>query len=230
MVYIGIDLGTTYSCVAIIENGVCKIIFDDEGKHFLPSIVSFGDEEILNKVGYVLNRGKPNERFVTPEEVSAEILKKIKAIAESYIGSQVTGAVVTIPATFQDNQIAATKRAVEMAGLELKLLIDEPTAAAVAYNAERELDDSMIMIFDFGGGPDPPEWRGGASVAYFKDKLYYLGGVDPKSWIWKDTNRVDLLMVLYWVVERYIDYQTMNENGLKLERFQKYDIISEFHR
>ena len=119
-------------------------------------------------MGYVLNRGKPNERFVTPEEVSAEILKKIKAIAEvryfrcfesyndfniqSYIGSQVTGVVITIPANFQESQITATKQAVEMAGLELKLLIDEPTAAAVAYNAERELDDSMIMIFDFGGG------------------------------------------------------------------------------
>ena len=114
-----------------------------------------------------MNKEKPNERFVTPEEVSAEILKKIKAIAEvlyfyilkdndfniqTYIGSQVTGAVVTIPANFQDNQIAATKRAVEMAGLELKLLIDEPIAAAIAYNAERKLDDSMIMIFDFGGG------------------------------------------------------------------------------
>ena len=115
-----------------------------------------------------MNKGKPSERFVTPEEVSAEILKKIKVIAEvryfrcfeiyndfniqSYIGSQVTGAVVTIPANFQDNQIAATKRAVEMAGLEVKLLIEEPIAAAVAYHTEKKLDDSMIMIFDFGGG------------------------------------------------------------------------------
>ena len=118
-------------------------------------------------MGYVLNKGKPDERFVTPEDVSAEILKKVKATAEvryfyvlkdndfniqSYIGSHVAGAVVTIPANFQESQIAATKRAVEMAGLELKLLIEEPIAAAVAYNAERKLDDSMIMIFDFGGG------------------------------------------------------------------------------
>ena len=117
---------------------------------------------------YVLNKGKPNERFMTPEEVSAEILKKIKATAEvryfrcfesyndfniqSYIGGQVTGAVVAIPVNFQGSQIAATKRAVEMAGLELKLLIEEPIAAAIAYNAERKLDDSLIMIFDFGGG------------------------------------------------------------------------------
>ncbi|PAV82075.1 hypothetical protein WR25_26995 [Diploscapter pachys] len=132
------------------------------------------------------------------------------------MGEPITGAVVAIPAFFQTDQIEATKRAVQMAGLELKMLIDEPTAAAIAYNEDKKLEDSKIMIFDFGGGPDPPEWREDASVAYFKDKLYYLGGEDPKTH--EKTNRVDLLR--NGIIKKYIDYQTMNGNGKKSERFQ----------
>ena len=119
-----------------------------------------------DSVGYVLNRGTEKERFILPEEVSADILRKLKLIAEvrylnntylafifqNYTGEPITGAVVAIPAFFQADQIEATKRAVQMAGLELKMLIKEPTAAAIAYNEDKKLEDSNIMIFDFGGG------------------------------------------------------------------------------
>ena len=117
-------------------------------------------------VGYVLNKGTEKERFILPEEVSADILRKLKLIAEvrylnntylafisqTYTGKPITGAVVAIPAFFQTAQIEATKRAVQMAGLELKMLVKEPTAAAIAYNEDKKLEDSNIMIFDFGGG------------------------------------------------------------------------------
>ena len=117
-------------------------------------------------VGYVLNRGTAEERFISPEEVSADILRKLKLIAEvrylnntylafisqTYKGEPITGAVVAIPAFFQTAQIEATKRAIQMAGLELKMLVKEPTAAAIAYNEDRKLENSKIMIFDFGGG------------------------------------------------------------------------------
>ncbi|PAV56321.1 hypothetical protein WR25_19419 isoform A [Diploscapter pachys] len=200
MVYIGIDLGTTYSCVAIFDNGRPITLFNDDGKHTVPSIVAYGEEEILvgnpaliyntdlsnilydskrligwgivhdlplaedrqlwtfnvdtrNKIaGYILHKGTPREKFVTPEEVSAEILKKLKLTAETYLGQEVRDVVVTIPAFFQAEQIAATKRAVELAGLNLRCLLEEPSAAAIAYNKKRKLDDSSILIFDFGGG------------------------------------------------------------------------------
>ncbi|PAV77400.1 hypothetical protein WR25_15097 [Diploscapter pachys] len=118
------------------------------------STILISHEFYTNKVGYVINPDNDalNEVFITPEEVSAEILKKIKQIAESYIGDEVIGAVVAIPAFFQTAQIEATKRAVQMAGLELKMLVREPTAAAIAYNEDKKLEDSNIMIFDFGGG------------------------------------------------------------------------------
>ncbi|PAV82159.1 hypothetical protein WR25_19251 [Diploscapter pachys] len=383
-----------------------------------------------SKAGYVLNKGTAKEKFLTPEEVSAEILKKLKGNAEKYLSAKVTGAVVTVPALFNEKQTAATKRAVELAGLELKYLLEEPTSAAIAYNHKKKFENSKLLIFDFGGGtldisiaeikgknlevkavggdtqlggqdfdgklmkyaidefaksssnydivnkpklirrlraacrevkealsfnlssynihidindeldlnvamtsnklnelcnelynkamhqvdnvlntaqlkasqidhvilvggmtripflqqklaekfgrnklkfdinpdeavahgaaivanaieifaidgeyesfeiydldtqqisrgPVPPEWRYGASVAYFKDKLYYLGGKD----FIRKTNRVDLLRNGNGVVlTRYIDYQTMNGNGLKLERYQKDYIISELHR
>ncbi|PAV63634.1 hypothetical protein WR25_05801 [Diploscapter pachys] len=102
--------------------------------------------------GYVLNKGQPNERFLRPEEVSAEILKYLKMHAEKYLHQKVTGVVVTVPALFQDNQKAATERAVELAGLELKRLLHEPNSAAIVYNANHQLGNSKLLIFDFGGG------------------------------------------------------------------------------
>ncbi|PAV80129.1 hypothetical protein WR25_24741 [Diploscapter pachys] len=164
MVYIGIDLGTTYSCVSVIEDGRPIVIVSDDGKFTIPSVVAYCDTEILvgnsaltadtdRIVGYVLNAGQPNERFLRPEEVSAEILKKLKTIAERYLPEkEVTGAVVTVPAFFNLEQIIATKRAIQMAGLDLKYLLEEPTAAAIAYYNKMRMTDSTIMVFDFGGG------------------------------------------------------------------------------
>ncbi|PAV73301.1 hypothetical protein WR25_18882 [Diploscapter pachys] len=199
MVYIGIDLGTTYSCVSVIENGKPKAIHHDDGKNIVPSVVAYGAEILIGNpaldaptdmsnilydskrligweflhnlpnaetrqlwtfkvdtrdkcAGYVLNKGTPNERFLKPEEVSAEILKYLKVRAEKYLHQKVTGVVVTVPALFQDNQKAATKRAIELAGLELKRLLHEPNAAAIAYNAKNNLGNSQLLIFDFGGG------------------------------------------------------------------------------
>ncbi|PAV61513.1 hypothetical protein WR25_20717 [Diploscapter pachys] len=102
--------------------------------------------------GYVLNKGTPNERFLRPEEVSAEILKYLKARAEKYLNQKVTGVVVSVPAFFQENQKAATEKAIKLAGLELKRLLHEPNAAAIAYNAKNNLGDSKLLSFDFGGG------------------------------------------------------------------------------
>ncbi|PAV77909.1 hypothetical protein WR25_14004 isoform A [Diploscapter pachys] len=354
MVCIGIDLGTTYSCVAIVKDGRPVAIKNDNGRNTLPSVVAFRDGEILvgnpaldcntdmenilydskrligwhalhdlpinengqlwtfntdtrdNCAGYILNRGTPNERFIRPEKVSAEILKSLKARTEKDLSKQVTEAIVTVPAMFNSDQIAATKKAIELAGLKLKCLLQEPTAAAIAYNEKAKLGNSELLVFDFGGeeaiahgaaivandnnktvilvnhsvdelrnkfkeklainpqkrlfylysygrgkiclfdsqsnsvepigkfnqscnsyevattpdkiividstidlfeifdlktqkiskGPNPPEWRGYASVAYFKDKLYYLGGKDPK--LKKDTNRVNILVNEEW--------------------------------
>ncbi|PAV58618.1 hypothetical protein WR25_06137 [Diploscapter pachys] len=161
MVYIGIDLGTTYSCVSVIEDGKPVVIFSDDGKPIIPSVVAYCDIELLvgnpalaanTDISNVLY-GRRNEKFLRPEEVSAEILKKLKMIAERYLPEKgVTGAVVTVPAFFTLEQINATKRAVQMAELDLKYLLEEPTAAAIAYYNKMKLTDSTIMVFDWGGG------------------------------------------------------------------------------
>ncbi|PAV59104.1 hypothetical protein WR25_10794 [Diploscapter pachys] len=400
MVYIGIDLGTTYSCVSVIEEEKPVVIISDDGKRTIPSVVAFSDGETL---------------------VGNPALKCNTDMANILYGNnqKVIEAVVTVPAMFHPDQIAATKKAIELAGLKLKCLLQEPTAAAIAYNEKKQLGNSKLLVFDFGGGgqdldsrimkfvidefkrsspdfdiykkpkllkrlriecreakeslsfsnntvnihldinddleinvrltkekfnelcsdlferamtfvdralnmaqltpekidhvilvggstripkieqniknkfrnskiqfdinpdeaiaygaaivangnnktailvdhsidelqkkfeetlpinphkpldkpngnkilfyrPDSPEWRDWASVAYFKDKLYYLGGRDPKTY--QDTNRVDLLVD--GIVERYIDYQMMNGNGLKSESFQNYAYYSQLH-
>ncbi|PAV62949.1 hypothetical protein WR25_03852 [Diploscapter pachys] len=161
MVYIGIDLGTTCSCVSVIEDGRPVSILSDDGKFTIPSAVAYCDTEILvgnpaltaiTDISNVLY-GQENERFLRPEEVSAEILKKLKTTAERYLSEkEVTGAVVTVPAFFNNDQIDATKRAIQMAGLDLKYLLEEPTAAAIAYYNKMKITDSTIMVFDWGGG------------------------------------------------------------------------------
>ncbi len=167
---IGIDLGTTNSCVAVMEGGEAIVIPNPEGNRTTPSVVAFKDGERL--VGEVAKRQaitNPNTimsikrhmgsnhketiegKEYTPEEISAIILQKLKADAEAYLGETVTKAVVTVPAYFNDSQRQATKDAGRIAGLEVERIVNEPTAAALAYGLEKE-EDQTILVYDLGGG------------------------------------------------------------------------------
>ena len=169
---IGIDLGTTNSCVAVMEGGEAVVIPNAEGNRTTPSIVAFSkDGERM--VGQVAKRQaitNPDRTVIsikremgsnykvtidgksyTPQEISAMILQKLKADAEAYLGQTVTEAVITVPAYFTDAQRQATKDAGKIAGLEVKRIINEPTAAALAYGVDKE-SDQKIMVYDLGGG------------------------------------------------------------------------------
>ncbi|MFC0558004.1 molecular chaperone DnaK [Halalkalibacter alkalisediminis] len=167
---IGIDLGTTNSCVAVMEGGEATVIPNPEGNRTTPSVVAFKDGERL--VGEVAKRQaitNPNtvisiKRHMgtdyketiegtdfTPQELSAIILQKLKSDAEAYLGEKVTKAVITVPAYFNDSQRQATKDAGKIAGLEVERIVNEPTAAALAYGLEKE-EDQTILVYDLGGG------------------------------------------------------------------------------
>ena len=190
---IGIDLGTTNSCVAVIEGNEPKIIVNSEGKRTTPSIVAYkdGDRSVgepakrqmvtnpentiysvkrfigskysevkkeTTKMAYKIKNTKGNVKIViddknyTPQEVSAVILQNIKRSAEDYLGTEVTGAVVTVPAYFNDAQRQATKEAGEIAGLKIERIVNEPTAAALAYGMDKKNKDMTIAVYDLGGG------------------------------------------------------------------------------
>ena len=169
---IGIDLGTTNSCVAVIEGGEPVVIPNAEGARTTPSVVAFGKngERMVGQVAKrqaitnpdktisSIKRQMGSDYHVTidgkkysPQEISAMILQKLKADAESYIGSPVTEAVITVPAYFTDAQRQATKDAGKIAGLDVKRIINEPTAAALAYGIDKE-QDQKVMVYDLGGG------------------------------------------------------------------------------
>ena len=169
---IGIDLGTTNSCVAVIEGGEPIVIANAEGMRTTPSVVAFSKtgermvgqvakrqaitnpdrtiSSIKREMGSDYNVEIDGKKY-TPQEVSAIILQKLKADAESYLGQTVTEAVITVPAYFTDAQRQATKDAGKIAGLEVKRIINEPTAAALAYSIDKE-DDQKVMVYDLGGG------------------------------------------------------------------------------
>lgn len=196
---IGIDLGTTYSCVGVFKNGRVDIIANDQGNRITPSYVAFTDSErligdaaknqaplnptntvydvkrligrdfsdsnvqkdlklfpfkIVNKDGrpYVQVSINNEDRSFAPEEISAMILVKMKEIAEAYLGEKVTSAVVTVPAYFNDAQRQATKDAGRIAGLDVKRIINEPTAAAIAYGLDKKSKEKNILVYDLGGG------------------------------------------------------------------------------
>jgi L1 cell adhesion molecule like protein len=209
-VAIGIDLGTTYSCVGVYQNGNVEIIANDQGNRTMPSYVSFTEDERLvgeaaksqvsanpsntvfdakRLIGRKFNEssvqsdmkhftysvvdkgGKPNievqfkgeKKNFSPEEISAMVLGKMKEVAESYLGSEVTDCVVTVPAYFNDSQRQATKDAGTIAGLNVLRIINEPTAAAIAYGLDKKASkEKNIIIFDCGGkrsascGVNPP--------------------------------------------------------------------------
>ncbi|RPA81483.1 heat shock protein 70 [Ascobolus immersus RN42] len=196
---IGIDLGTTYSCVGVMKGGRVEILVNDQGHRITPSYVAFTDEERLvgdaaknqaaanpkntvfdvkRMIGHkfndkdvqadikhypfdVINKGgnpavrvtvKGEEKTFTPEEISAMILGKMKDIAESYLGHKVTHAVVTVPAYFNDAQRQATKDAGVIAGLNVLRIVNEPTAAAIAYGLDKKGDERQVIVYDLGGG------------------------------------------------------------------------------
>ena len=168
---IGIDLGTTNSCVAVMEGGEPVVIANAEGARTTPSVVAFkGGERMVGQVakrqaitnpeGTVASikrhMGSTHKETIegksyTPQEISAMILAKLKADAESYLGEKVTEAVITVPAYFNDAQRQATKDAGAIAGLDVKRIINEPTAAALAYGVDKE-EDQKVMVYDLGGG------------------------------------------------------------------------------
>ena len=168
---IGIDLGTTNSCVSVLEGSEPKVIANPEGGRTTPSVVAFKNGEII--VGDAAKRQmvtnpdtvysvkrlmgtdekiKANGKEYTPEEISAMILSYMKDYAESYLGEKVTKAVITVPAYFNDAQRQATKNAGKIAGLEVERIINEPTAAALAYGIDKQEDAHTILVYDLGGG------------------------------------------------------------------------------
>lgn len=192
---IGIDLGTTNSCVAVMEGNEPVVITNNEGRRTTPSIVAFaenGERKIgdpakrqsitnphktiysikrfmgetfdrvsmeVGRVPYNVVKGDNNtprvkidERLYTPQEISAMVLQKMKKTAEDYLGTEVTEAVITVPAYFSDSQRQATKEAGEIAGLKVKRIINEPTAAALAYGLDKKMSDVKVAVYDLGGG------------------------------------------------------------------------------
>lgn len=170
-IILGIDLGTTNSCAAIMEGKTPKVLENPEGKRTTPSIVSFKNNEVL--VGDVAKRQmltnlntvlsvkrlmgtsekiNINDKQYTPEEISAKILSYIKSFAEQKVGQPIKQAVITVPAYFNDAERNATKNAGKIAGLEVLRIINEPTAAALAYGLDKEGKDEKILVYDLGGG------------------------------------------------------------------------------
>lgn len=168
---IGIDLGTTNSCVCVYEGGEAKVIVNAEGERTTPSVVAFKDGEInvggIAKRQSVVNpdtvssvkrlmgtkkKVKANGKEYTPEEISAMILGDLKKTAEAYLGETVTKAVITVPAYFNDSQRQATKNAGKIAGLDVERIINEPTAAALAYGLDKQDETQTVLVYDLGGG------------------------------------------------------------------------------
>ena len=221
---IGIDLGTTNSCVSVFEGNEPVVIANSEGKRTTPSIVGFVDggerkvgdpakrqaitnpkrtvfsikrfmgetydqvQQEIARVPYEVRRGENNTprvdidgRLYTPQEISAMILQKMKKTAEDYLGQEVTEAVITVPAYFSDSQRQATKEAGQIAGLEVKRIVNEPTAAALAYGIDKANKDMKIAVFDLGGGTfdiSILEFGGGVFEVLSTNGNTHLGGDD----------------------------------------------------
>ena len=242
---IGIDLGTTNSCVAIMENGEPIVITNSEGKRTTPSIIGFtgdGDRKIGDpakrqavtnpdktvhsikrfmgstydetkkegkRVPYKVVKGEGgtprvqiNDKKYSPQEISAMVLQKMKQTAEDYLGQEVTEAVITVPAYFNDAQRQATKEAGEIAGLTVKRIINEPTAAALAYGLDKKTQDMKIVVFDCGGGTHDVsvlELGDGVFEVLSTDGDTHLGGDDFDQ------------AIIDWLVSEFKE-----ENGLDL--------------
>lgn len=168
---IGIDLGTTNSCVSVMDGGECKVITNPEGNRTTPSVVAYKNGERIvgdaakrqvvtnkNTISSIKRLMGTNEKVelegkqYTPQEVSAMILQYLKSYAEDYLGEKVEKAVITVPAYFNDAQRQATKDAGKIAGLEVERIINEPTAAALAYGIDKTEKEQKVLVYDLGGG------------------------------------------------------------------------------
>jgi molecular chaperone DnaK len=244
---IGIDLGTTNSCVAVMEGSEPIVITNSEGKRTTPSVVGFmnggerkiGDpakrqsvtnptktvnsikrfmgtsfdesEKESERVPYTITKGDNNtprvsidDRLYSPQEISAMVLQKMKQTAEDYLGTTVTEAVITVPAYFNDAQRQATKEAGEIAGLTVKRIINEPTAAALAYGLDKQSKDMKIVVFDCGGGTHDVsvlDLGGGVFEVLSTDGDTHLGGDDFDQ------------AIINWLVDEF-----KNENGIDLTK------------
>ena len=244
---IGIDLGTTNSCVSVFEGNEPVVIANSEGKRTTPSIVGFVDggerkvgdpakrQAITNpkrtvfsikrfmgetydqvsqeiaRVPYEVKRGDNNTprvdidgRLYTPQEISAMILQKMKKTAEDYLGQEVTEAVITVPAYFSDSQRQATKEAGQIAGLDVKRIVNEPTAAALAYGIDKAQKDMKIAVFDLGGGTfdiSILEFGGGVFEVLSTNGNTHLGGDDFDE------------VIINWLAEEF-----QKDNGIDLRK------------
>ncbi|PYF70841.1 molecular chaperone DnaK [Pedobacter nutrimenti] len=244
---IGIDLGTTNSCVAVMEGNEPVVIANSEGKRTTPSIVAFAENgerkvgepakrqaitnptktiysikrfmgssfaEVTKEVGrvpYKVVKGDNNtprveidDRKYTPQEISAMILQKMKKTAEDFLGQEVTEAVITVPAYFNDAQRQATKEAGEIAGLTVKRIINEPTAAALAYGLDKAHKDMKIVVFDCGGGTHD------VSVLELGDGVFEVKSTDGDTHLGGDD--FDHI-IIEWLAEEF-----KNENGMDLHQ------------
>ncbi|QEI43159.1 Chaperone protein DnaK [Dolichospermum sp. UHCC 0315A] len=254
---IGIDLGTTNSCVAVLESGQPKVIANSEGGRTTPSIVAFGkgkdrligqlakrqiitnaentvysikrfigrrweDTELeRSRVPYNCIKGRDNTVDVqirgqnyTPQEISAMVLKKLKQDAENFLGDEVTKAVITVPAYFTDAQRQATKDAATIAGLEVLRIINEPTAAALAFGLDKQDQEQLILVFDLGGGTfDVSILRLGDGVFEVKATCgnNHLGGDDFDN------------AIVCWMVERFLAEEKIDitQDKMALQRLRE---------
>jgi molecular chaperone DnaK len=234
---IGIDLGTTNSCVAVMEGNQTVVIPNNEGKNTTPSVVAFTDDgerkigqpaknqavtnpkrtiysikrfmgrfydevtDEIKRVPYKVVRGENNTprvdidgRLYTPQEISAMILQKMKKTAEDYLGQEVTEAVITVPAYFNDAQRQATKEAGEIAGLNVRRIINEPTAAALAYGLDKKGKDMKIVVFDCGGGTHD------VSVLELGDGVFEVKATDGDTHLGGDDFDQ---VIIDWLVEEF---------------------------
>ena len=254
---IGIDLGTTNSCVSVMEGNEPVVIPNAEGKRTTPSIVAFiegGDRKVgdpakrqavtnplktvysikrfmgnkfsecakeIKRVPYKVVKGDNDTprvdidgRLYTPQEISAMVLQKMKKTAEDYLGQEVSEAVVTVPAYFNDAQRQATKEAGEIAGLKVSRIINEPTAAALAYGMDKKNDDQKIVVFDFGGGTHDVsilELGDGVFEVLSTDGDTHLGGDDVDE------------KIINWLADEFMAEENMDlrKDPMALQRLKE---------
>ena len=254
---IGIDLGTTNSCVAVMEGSEAVVIANSEGRRTTPSIVAFldnGERKVgdpakrqaitnpqntissvkrfmgkkysevsseLKTISYTVEQGNNDtprvrigDRLYTPQEISAQILTKMKQTAEDYLGQTVTEAVITVPAYFNDAERQATKEAGQIAGLEVKRIINEPTAAALAYGVDKKGQDMKIAVFDLGGGTFD------VSILELGDGVFEVKSTDGDTHLGGDDFDQ---VIINWLAEEFISDENIDlrKDPMALQRLKE---------